>query len=238
MLCNKLYIKVSFTAAIVNDISCSIMNTTTLSSSASASSAAYTIGNEIEWISQNIFGRDNSSKRFDFVRLYEKLFRYNRTLKDQFLQNVLVTMSRHQLENSYCYRMLSMATTSAANAAAAATANDGIDDIFNSNNNNITTNNQLRHFSSACNEYKILVAVVGFHSNFVSQCYELKTDNIMRMAEILPVYERHSPAIVGYVNHLTNLQQTLGFKLNVIWPQDLNSVHAVDVFLKACKRSS
>lgn len=192
------------------------MNTT------STASAAYTIGDEIDWISQNIFGTEGP-KHLEFTRIYDRVLRYNnKTLKAQFLQNVLVTMSRHQLEHSHCYQMLSMA----ANATSSMPANDAAAD------------NELRHFGSACSEYKILVAVVGFHSDFVSQCYALKQDNnIKRMAEILPVYERHSPSINGYANHLTKLQQTLGFKLNVIWPKDLNNAHAVDVFLKACKVS-
>lgn len=160
------------------------------------SSAAYTIEDELKWIAANIFGK---TKKLNYVRIYEKTFKYSKPLKEQFLQNVIVTMSRHQLQNSYCYQMLAADET---------------------------------HFVNACTEHKILVAVVGVHSTFVEQCYEMKKDDILSLAQILPVYERNSPAINYYANHLENVQRAIGYKLNVIWPKDLNNIHQVDVFLK------
>lgn len=162
---------------------------------------AYTIENELSWISENIYG----PKKLEYVQIYEKFLHYNKQLKEHFLQNVIVTLSRHQLEQSYCYRMLA------------------------------ASDNKRLH--NACAELKILVAVVGYHSSFVLQCYDLDVNNSLRMAEILPIYERHSPSINNYVNHLENLQRTLGYKLNVIWPNDLNNIHTVDVFLKCCTRN-
>lgn len=160
----------------------------------------YTIEDELNWIAANIFGKKN---KINYVHIYEKILKYNnKPVKEKFLQNVIVTMSRHQLENSYCYHMLASEET---------------------------------HFVSALAQNSILVAVVGAHSAFVEQCYQLKKDDMLSLAQILPVYERYSPAINYYANHMENLQRSIGFKLNIIWPRDLNSIHKVDVFLKSCK---
>lgn len=86
---------------------------------------------------------------------------------------------------------------------------------------------QTNKFANFCNSHKIMLAVVGAHAPFVHQC-----PNLDELAPMIKVIESYTAVADFYKYHLTTLEKSFGFNFNVIWPDQLNNEHAIDLFLR------
>lgn len=174
--------------------------------------AVYTIGNELAWIKENIFEQHN---KFEGEMLYKKL-PYNMTMSNSFLANIVVTLSLEQLQNSLVYDVITNQETQPSKHGTVATG--------------AVTSNNL--FNSFIQKKKILIAYVGHHANFVWECQDKNSASTNMMKDILPVYEKYTMVAIFYKNHINELEQTLGYKLNVLWPEDLENRALIDLFIR------
>lgn len=144
-------------------------------------------------------------KHNEFDLIYLTKFRGIHSSPNAYLSSILVALSTEQIFNSMCFRNM--------------VAQD-------KNANNFSVK-----FKNFCSYNKLLVAVIGLDAPFVSACQS----NQAEFAQIVAVYERYAQTAEFYRDHIQSVESMVGYKLNVIWPDQLDEYSTVDTFLKKCR---
>lgn len=166
----------------------------------------FTFNRELQWLKDNIFL--NRPAEYDFI--YSKTLRGLHTQNSQaFLTNIIVTMSTIQLTSSKCYEVIASNST-----------------IGNLDN---TTNK----FINFCNSQKVLVAVIGPHASLL-QSFAATQDDDGNLFSMINLYEKFSPRINFYRNHIKETEDASGYNFNIIWPNQLDNDADIDTFIKKC----
>lgn len=152
--------------------------------------------------------KDNifTSKDNEYDYIYSRIFKGLHTPNlSSFISSIVVAFTSKQLQESLCYRNI-------------------VSEVAN-------VQNFSSKFTNFCNTHKVMLAIVGPHAPFV----HLPTNDNDMFKSLIDVYENYTLAANCYKLHIGELEKLSGYKINIIWPNELNNEHAVDIFLRKTK---